>query len=259
MKKILLLGYLFSLSISLLAQEKKIYFFSLSQPKTCISHELLITPFIHHARSPKIANYYYASGEYLIPTPVYNRIYSIASLTYQPKFRLVEFGSKLAITLRTPITAGLSFSDLRTPEGERWSPATLDPFNTITKRYENSRYSGLGGFHVEGGALIGIDYGFGSTVENTNKSGISIGAGINQIYAPLLLATNYDNQTREDYAGLLTWHTLVSQVGLHFRRVSFYYMFSARPSKIYYKSQNLVTEKSVLTNTYQRFSIGINL
>lgn len=241
------------------AQDKSVYFFSLQHPKTSISHELLVTPFYHHARSPKVANYYYASGDYLIPTPVYNRVYSLVSLTYQPKFRLVEFGSKLAISLRVPLTGGVSFCDLRTPEGERWSPATLDPFNTLTKRYENSRYSGLGAFHVEGGALIGVDYGFGSTVENTNKSGISLGAGINRVYAPLLLTSNYSDQTRADYAGLLSWNTLVSQVGLHFRKVSLYYMFSVRPTRIYYKTQNISVEKSVLTNTYQRFSIGFNL
>lgn len=212
---------------------------------------------MHHARSGHIANYYTSGGNVLNPSPVYNRVYGFFTTTYQPRFRLVEIGKSVSIAFRTPASISISTVDLRTKESDRYTPPTLTQFDPNTARYSNARVAALGVFHAEAGALIGVDFGRGSTLENTAKKGLSIAAGINMIYAPLNL-NEFTTATRADYKGLLGWASPVAQIGLIGSGVSLYYTFGIRPVRVHYYN-NRSEEITVLTNTYQRVSIGFKL
>lgn len=239
------------------AQDKSIYLFSFKHIKSSVGHELLLSPFLHHAKSPHIANYYINGGSLVYPTAVYNRVYGIITATYQPKFRLVEFGSKSAFVLRVPMTLSLSSVDLKTKEGNKYTPSSVVNYNINFGYYEGSRDKALGAFSTEIGGLVGFDFGKESTIENESKTGISLSAGYNIIYAPLIL-NKYDNEPRSAYKGLLSWGSLVGQVGIIKKGFSIYYTFGLNPIRVHYDNA-LGIESTVRTNTYQRLAIGFKL
>lgn len=257
LKNFILLIIFSAVAVTAKAQDKNVYLFSFKHFKTSFGHEILVSPLMHHARSGHVANYYTSGGSVLNPSPVYNRVYGFFTMTYQPRFRLIEVGKSFTVALRTPLTMSLSTVDLRTKESNRYSPPTITQFDPTTARYSNSRISALGTFHAESGALIGIDLGRGATVENTAKRGLSIAAGVNMIYAPLNM-NEYLSSTRADYKGLLSWASPVAQIGLLGSGVSLYYTFGIRPVRVHYYN-NRSEEVTVLTNTYQRVSIGFKL
>jgi len=259
MKRLLLLVLLtfFLCSHQLIAQDKSVYFFSPKHLKTSLAHEILFSPFMHHARSKRKANYFIGGSTTIRPQPVYNRIYSFLTTTYQPKLRLVEFGNKLSLTLRIPMSFSLSTVDLRTKNKLRYIPSPLAEYDINRSSYSLRRTSALGVFNAEIGGLIGFDVGQGATVENTSKLGLSLSVGYNLIYAPLFF-NQLDIQARSDYKSLLSWTTLVAQIGIHRNRFSLYYMAGINPTRVNYYN-NSGFEETVMTDTYHRVSIGIKL
>lgn len=256
-KKILLFLVVSVFSLAVYSQDRSVYFLSFKHFKTSFAHEILFSPFLHHARSGHLANYYTSGGSVLNPSPVYNRVYGFFTTTYQPRLRLVEIGNSFTIALRVPVSVSISTVDLRTKERNRYSPAPITQFDPTTASYSNTRTAALGVFHAEAGALIGVDLGRGSTIENVAKRGLSIAAGINMIYAPLNM-NEYLSATRADYKGLLGWASPVAQIGLLGGNASLYYTFGIRPVRVHYNN-NASEEITVLTNTYQRVSIGFKL
>lgn len=252
-----ILGCFLFVGLNAKSQEKSIYLFSFKHLKSSLGHEILFSPFLHHAKSPHLANYYINGGNLVYPTAVYNRVYGIITATYQPKLRLVEFGSKASIALRIPMTISLSTVDLKTKEGNKYTPSSVISYNINFGYYEGSRDNALGAFSTEIGGLLGIDFGKDATIENEAKTGISLAAGYNIIYAPLILR-KYDNEPRSAYKGLLSWGSLIGQVGFIKKGFSIYYAFGLNPTRVHYDDA-LGMESTVRTNTYQRLAIGFKL
>jgi hypothetical protein len=252
-----LLCFFLIIGIGAKAQEKSVYLFSFKHLKESVSHEFLLSPFLHHAKSPHLANYYVNGGSLIYPMPVYNRVYGIITATYQPKLRLVEFGSKASIALRIPMTFSLSAVDLKTKEGNKYTPSSVVNYNINYGYYEGSRDNALGAFNTEIGGLLGVDFGKDATIENESKTGLSLAAGYNIIYAPLILR-KYDNEPRSAYKGLLSWGSLIGQVGIIKKGFSIYYAFGLNPTRVHYDDA-LGIESTVRTNTYQRLAIGFKL
>jgi len=171
--------------------------------------------------------------------------------------RLVEFGSKASIALRIPMTLSLSTVDLKTRDGNKYTPSSVIRYNINSGFYEGSRDNALGTFSSEVGGLIGLDLGKGSTIENGAKTGLSLAAGYNIIYGPLILR-KYDKEARSAYKGLLSWGSLIGQVGIIKKGYSFYYTFGLNPTRVHY-DDSLGSESTVRTNTYQRLAIGFKL
>ena len=259
MKRLSGLFLFIAICITGIAQDNgsSVYIMSFKDLGYSTSHQFQVSAFSHNTRSAQIATYYISPGQELLPTPVYNRAYSFFTLGYQPGIRIVEFGSKLSLSLKVPVSLAFSTVDLRTKSGNRYSFPDAAQFNYNSGTYTYERPSAIGYISGELGGLIGFDLGAQSTIENTNEWGLGFSAGYNLILAPIFM-DGFTDQTRADYKGDFSWATMVGQIEIHKQRVSLIYMCGIRPIRVHYTDQ-FFNEETVLTNAYQRVSLGFKL
>lgn len=234
-----------------------IFVFNPKYLKSSMRHEIGLSLGTHWVRSPMVAEFIKVRNNIAYPTPVYNRVIGLFAMTYEPKFRLIEFGSAASISLDVPLTLGLSSVDIVTPSGDHYAADEITANDLETGVYSKEREAALGGLHVEGGGLISLNFWQGSTLENTSSLGLSISGGINAIYAPLVMNIIYEYE-RSDYKGMLAWYTPVARMGLHIKGVVFYYTIGVMPTNVAYQSRSGVS-RTAFTNTYNRFSISFRL
>jgi len=232
--------------------DKKVHFFSFSHLKSSLRHELGFSMGAHVVKSPQVATYRVISNNWVYPEPVFNRAIGIFSMSYEPKFRLIEVGSALSLSLDLPLTASLSTVDVRTKDAFQVDAATL------TDPVISQRSAALGWGHVEGGGILSINLLQGSTYENTAGIGLSAGLGAIFVYAPLVMNPGY-GFLRSDYAGMTNWVTPVGRFGLHFRGVVLHYTIGVLPTKISYQSGNSLLSRSTYVNTYNKFTLAFRL
>ncbi len=247
--------------VSLLAQEnnpqKSVYSIDFNNFKSSFRQEIGFSFISHFARSPIVAEYNLVSSGVSYPQPVYNNVFGVFALTYEPKFRLIEAGSSFSFSLDLPLTGGFSVVDLTTPDGVSYSSEEVTPNDISTGVFSKERSSNLGLMNAEFGALISFNFFQGSTIENINALGLTFSGGVNYISAPL--AMNFiDEYQRSDYKGFLNWTSVVGRLGVHAGRVVFYYTIGINPTRALYYTA-LGNERTVYTNTYNRFSISFRL
>lgn len=231
------------------AANPPVYFFSAKYFGESFSNELAFSFLTHHTRSPQFETFYdLRSSGVFREYPVYMRAYSILSVTYEPIFRMLEFGSASSLSLNVPLTIGLSAVDFRTPYADR-----MDVENSPEIGASTERSAAVGSMHVEGGGLLTYNIGAGATAENTSSVGLSLGVGYNRIMAPLLMNVVYE-YSREDYADYDSWGHVVARLGLRTNRVMFYYMSGINPQLIRFNGSD-----SVLGRSYNRFSVSFRL
>ena len=234
-----------------------VYFLSFKHFKSSFRKELGFSFLSHYAVSPVMAEYNLVASGVSYPQPVFNRLFGVFAMTYEPQFRLMELGSNMSISLDLPITGALSTVDLRTRSGISYSTEEVTANDISTGIYAKERSSSLGALNSELGALLSLNLFQGSTIENTNGAGLSFSAGVNYITAPLMM--NFlEGYQRSDCQGMLSWASVVSRLGLRFGRVSMYYMIGVNPTRVIYFG-DMGNEKRTLSNTYNRFSISFRL
>lgn len=224
-------------------QAQSVYAFNPKYFKESFTSELGFSFLSHHVRSPKFENYYRSDGG---DRPVYMRSFSILSMSYEPMFRLLEFGSKSSLSLGVPLTGALSTVDFRTPLGDKYDAEASMDFSASAERSAS-----LGSMSVEAGGLLTYTIGAGATIENTSALGFSASVGYVRVQAPLLMSLlfQYDRLDYEDYD---SWGHIVARLGLRTNRVMFYYMIGLNQQLTEYSNA-----QTTLLRTYNRFSIAI--
>lgn len=258
MRRALIILLTMALSSAILAQEKDFYFFNPKYLKSSLRHEVGMTIGAHWTKSKMLTTYTSVVDGIAYPEPVFNRVIGLMTLTYEPRFRLVQYKSDASISLDIPLTGSLSLVDVLSGSRFRYSAEPLTEAEISSGIYAKERSGILGGLHVETGALLSLNLWQGSTLENTKPVGLTLSGGVNYIYAPLVfnILEDYD---RKDYRGFMNWVTPVARLGFHFDRLVLYYMIGVRPTRVYYRTGFTFEEQSVLTNTYNRLSLSIRL
>ena len=180
------------------SSEKKIHLFGFSDLRSSIRHELGASFFTHGYRSPRFAVRYALENSVAYPSPVYNRGTGLISMHYEPRLRLIEFGSNASITLDIPLVIGLTLVDLTTPEDFSYGVDSLSDAAFNAGIFSNERSSELGVMHTEYGGMLSFNCFQGATFENTAAIGFSAGIGMQRVSSPLIMnfIAGYD---REDY------------------------------------------------------------
>ncbi|MEX2595379.1 MAG: hypothetical protein WEC59_00505 [Salibacteraceae bacterium] len=235
---------------------RKVHAFSFKYFRSSFRHELGFTVGAHWFRSPQMETYYKLKQNAAYPEPVFNRGVGVLNISYEPRFRLLEFGSSVSFTLDVPLLVSISGIDVRTDDGFRYSTDSIDIEDFRTGIFAKERTERLGTFHAEAGAMIGLNFGQASTYENTNRLGLSIAVGVNYFTAPIFMNSSRGYE-REDYENMLTWITPVSRLSLHFRSVSISHTIGVNPTRVTYPT--LTSSRSALTNTYNRLSIAFRI
>lgn len=236
---------------------KSVYFFDVNHLNSSMRHEFGFSFLTHFAKSPLKAEYNLVSSGVSYPQPVFNRVYSIFSMGYEPQLRLVEVGSNFSLSFDVPFTLGLSTVDLRTPSSISYSTEPITDNDINTGIFSKERTSNLGALNGEVGALLSFNFFQGATIENTKAVGFSFAGGINHITAPLVMNI-FEEYERSEYKGLLSWTSVVGRFGLRFGRMTFYYTMGINPTRVIYFS-SLGNEQRVFGNTYNRFSFSFRL
>lgn len=235
------------------------YLFNPKHPQSSIRHELNFSFFSHFSRSPQVATVHTVRGGLAYPEPVFNRVFGIASVGYEPRLRLIEIGSSVSISLDIPLTFSLSSIDItNTSRDIKYSTAPVSDTEFNSGVYFNVREGNLGMFHTEAGALLSLNLFQGSTLENTNGVGLTISGGVNRVMAPLFMNVLFD-YNRSDYKGMLAWNLAVARIGLHFRGVVFSYMAGVNPTNIFFTDAFTNSDDNIFVNNYNRFSIAFRL
>lgn len=232
------------------------YVFSLKHFKSSFRHELGLSMFSHFYRSPDQAIHYEVDDGIAYPQPVYNRGFGLMSLHYEPRFRLIEYRNWASLSLDVPLVWSLSLVDLTTQDGFRYSADTVSTAAFNAGIFAVERETGLGLGHLEAGAMLSINLWQGATYENTFPLGLSIGAGVHRMFAPVLMnfIAGYE---REEYQEFTAWWTPVSRLSLHYRGVVLSYTIGVNPTLVYYETLN--SKRAVYTNTYNRFSLSLRI
>lgn len=261
MKKALLGIAIVLISVVAVSQDRQQSFYLLS-PKhlgTCFRHEIGFTLFSQHYRSGVKDTIYDLDFTTAYPTPVYMRVFSIFSMSYEPQFRLVEFRSTQSLSLDLPLNIGLSLVDLRTRSGVKFDPEPVTEEQVESGQYYNQRGGELGVGHAELGFLLAYNIGQGATLENTFPVGLTIGAGYNFTYAPLLMNSIFEYD-RSGYGKYLRWGQLVGRVGFIVKRWTFAYTVGLNSKWISYPSPSFSNvHQQVLVSSYNKFSFSIRL
>lgn len=233
------------------------YFFSLSHPRTSFRHEIGFTMCTQHYRSAAMDTVYSVDLTRAYPTPVYMRVFSIMSISYEPQFRLVEYKSSQSLTLNLPLNVGLSLVDLRTRDGEKFDPQPVTQTDIQNDVFYHTRVGELGVGHAEIGALLAYNLGQGATQENVSPVGMSVALGYNYTYAPLMMNSVY-NYPRAEYSRYMRWGQVVGRVGFIVKSVMFSYTLGVNSTWYEYQT-TLGLHKRVLVGSYNKFAVSIRL
>ena len=233
-----------------------VYLFSFKHFKQSFNQQLGLTFFTNYTRSPLLGTEFVFTNTQAFPVPVYTNVYSIASLTYEPQFRLVEFGSSQSITLNTPATLGFSIVDvcisLDDLNRDHYSP---EPSEISGQSFETrSDYLGLG--HLEIGAFGVYNIGRNATAENTWPIGFHIGLGYIYTYGPLYI--EYLEISRSDYSKYMRWGNLVGRLGMQTGPVGFSYTLGLDQTTVQYKEIS-GSINTLQTSIYHKLTMSFNI
>ena len=256
MRKALYIAIFLFAGAGLKASDGPIRLLSLKYFNTSYSSELGMTFFTGYVRSPMMNKVYEIDQTRAYPLPVYTWVYPLGILSYEPKLRLLEFGSANSLTLNLPIAAGLSVVQAVDANRTTYDPNASEIPNVFGPDEWSERSGVLGTGHLEFGGLIGYNLGQNATVENTWPIGVNISAGYNFIYAPIAMTTGED---RSDYADVAFWNHIVGKVGLDFGVVGIAHMFGLNTEEVLYEPRGLGTNASVNTRIYHRFMMTIHI
>jgi hypothetical protein len=252
----LLFALLMLLSSPVLSAESLVYLFSFNYFKQSFHHQLGMTFFTNYTRSPVLGTEFIFSNTQAYPVPVYTNVYSLASLTYEPQFRLIEFGSSQSITLNTPLTLGFSMVDVC---------ISLDDFDRRSYSPESSETAGqsfetrsdfLGWGHAELGALGVYNIGRNATAENTWPVGFHLGFGYLYTYGPIYI--EYLEISRSDYAKYMRWGNLVGRLGMQTGPVGFSYTIGLDQTTVQYV-ESTGSVNDMQTSIYHKLTMTFNL
>jgi len=239
-------------------QNRSFYFFSPRYLRTCFRHEIGFTFFSEHYRSAAMDTIYDVNYTQAYPSPVYMRVFTIMSMSYEPQFRLVEYRSSQSLSLDLPLNVGLSAVDLRNRSGKKFDPSPVTESEVQQGVFYHERDGELGVGHAELGALLAYNLGQGATQENVSPVGLSLAVGYNYTYAPLSMNSIYDFK-RSDYARYLHWGQWVGRVGLIVHRVMFSYTIGVNSRWYEYQDWASNLNKHVLVGSYNKFAVSIRL
>lgn len=245
-----------SLALMVLSTQKssaQVYLLSFKHFKESFHNELGFTFFTNYTRSPRLGTEYAFSNAQAFPVPVYTNVYNIASISYEPQFRLIEFGSSNSISLRVPLTVGYSIVDVCVAvAGTDQRPFSPDDPDDNTLSFA-SRSSILGWGHGEAGGLVSYNLGRNATSENTWPIGVNLGFGYN--YTIALFQTF---ETRSDYAEYLRWGNVVGRLGLEITGIGFFYTLGLDQTTVNFRETN-GSNASLETSIYHKFTMTIDL
>lgn len=236
------------------SSEGPIYLFSPKYIKNSFNAELGLTFFTSFMRSPQLGTAYTFNASTAFPEPIFTYVYSLATITYEPQFRLIEFGSAHSLSLNIPVSAGLSAIDVRTGSGESFDAE--DANGPISGTSYGTRTSLLGWGHVELGGFLAYNLGRNSTDENVWPIGFNIAGGYSMIYAPLALSNTSGD--RSAYAPYSRWGHMVGRLGMTFGRIGMHYTLGLDQTSIQYMSPNNIVQR-IETSIYHKYTMTINL
>lgn len=238
----------------------QVYFFSPRYIKESFNSELGLTFFTHFVRSPVLDTLIEVDATLAYPQPVCMRSYSPFTISYEPQFRLIEFGHSNSISLNVPIALAASFLDLKSPgtDGIKYDPADASDVDIQNGKYYSERNTSLGYFHLEFGVLGSYNFGRNSTKENTWPIGLNLAFGYNWIYGPLVYAVgDYEGH----YSDYNRWGHLVGRFGMQFSRIGLNFMLGLNQTLVKYYEPNGGGSfpSSIQASVYHRMTMTIRL
>ncbi|NQV53916.1 MAG: hypothetical protein HQ500_12075 [Flavobacteriales bacterium] len=238
--------------------DPRIYFFNPSHLKSSIRQEVGMSIGTHWTKSPMRNIYTSVDDGVAYPEPVFSRAIGILAGTYEPRLRLIEYKSNASISLDIPLTLSFSLVDVLSGSRYKYSAEPLTEQELASNIFSKERDGILGICHAEAGALLSVNIGQGSTIENTKMVGWTLSAGYNLVRGPLFMnfIENYD---RADYKKYLGWGTPVARVGIHAEMVVVYYMLGIAPTRVNYQTGSTFDVQTEMTNTYNRLSLSFRL
>jgi len=253
-----LLISVFSLSaIELKANDGPIYLFSFKYFKNSFNHQLGLTFFTNFTRSPQLGSGLVYTPTKAYPVPIYTYVYSLGSISYEPQFRLIEFGNSQSISLNTPITLGASVVGVRVSlsETSRWDYEPVSDSPTERSFGTSIGYLGLG--HAEFGIFGSYNLGRYATDENTWPIGVNLAVGYNYTYGPIYIENTSIN--RSDYSDYLRWGQLVGRLGLQLNSVGFSYALGLDQTTVQYFESSTGSRQYLETSVYHKLTMTFNL
>lgn len=239
------------------AADGPIYLFSPKHFKNSFNSELGMTFFTSFIRSPQVGTAYVFSASQAHPQPIYTYVYSLATLTYEPQFRLLEVGHSQSLSLNVPLSAGFSIIDVCTANRDAYDATSsqgLSSGQSYISRGGND-YLGIG--HLEVGGLLSYNVGRNATDENIWPVGFNIAAGYTYLYGPLYV----ENATfvRSDYAQYMRWGHFVGRLGFQFSSFGFHYTLGLDQTTVRYSDPSSVLTQELETSVYHKFTMTLRL
>ncbi len=236
------------------SSEGPIYLFNPKYIKNSFNAELGLTFFTSFMRSPQLGTAYKFNASTAFPEPIFTYVYSLATITYEPQFRLLEFGHSQSLSLNIPISAGLSAVDVRTGSGLSYDAS--DANGPISGTSYGTRNSILGWGHAELGGFLAYNLGRSATDENVWPIGFDVAAGYTMIYAPLGITNASD--ARSTYVPYSRWGHLVGRLGMTFGKIGMHYTLGLDQTTVQYMSPANIVQQ-IETSIYHKYTMTINL
>ena len=255
-----LIRYILTVAFYMMAGRQaysQVYFFSVKHFKNSFNHEVGVTFFTHFVRSPQLTTVYEFNATKAYPQPVYTRAYSLFTFSYEPQFRLVEFGSTHSISFNTPLAIAASLVDVRTSSGNSYSTETPTHEEQQSGTNYLTRSQELGYGHLEYGALLSYNIGRNATSENTWPVGFNVAFGYQRIFSPLSFIQA--SVERKDYGDFSSWGHLIGRWGFQIPRFGIHYAIGLDQTKIKYWEPNETNATSIEVSIYHRATVTVRL